>query len=88
MIIKLIKETQQFINKPFTYEKWLDFESNKLAFMLKDFFISKTDDIDFNSMFDTLDDLNENFKLLDGNIICSESVNKIFNYNKGLRLNQ
>jgi len=49
---KIIKEVQRFINIPFNYEEWNEFESKQLDFLLKDFVIDKMERSTYNALWD------------------------------------
>jgi len=81
---RLIKEIQKFLNAPFRYADLIKFLDKKKNFLLHKNIIDKTNEREYNALWDTINDLERLF--LFGNkpqlvIGTKVSVLKIFNYN-------
>jgi uncharacterized protein YjcR len=80
----LIKLVQKFINTPFSYLELLIFLDKQKYFLLQKNILEKTEDCEYNSLWDTMLCLEDFFSFANSNnlIIISEiSVLSIFNSN-------
>lgn len=81
---KLIKEIQKFLNQPFRYDELIKMLDKQKDFLLQKNVLDKTDDCEYNALWDTILDLEKFF--LYGNepnltIGVKISVLAVFDYN-------
>ncbi len=80
----LISIIQKFLNKPFTYAEILVILDKQKDFLLTKNILDKTEDCEYNALWDTIFDLEKCFlPFKDPNLIigCQLDVLEIFDYN-------
>ena len=80
----LIKAIQKFLNRPFRYSELLIFLDKQKDFLLQKNIIDKTEDCEYNALWDTILEVEKKFKYADApNLVigCEMSILKTFDDN-------
>jgi len=87
---KIIKSLQKILNSQFTYQELFNVIDTNKDFLTQSNIISKTDESEYNAIWDTIICIEDYFRFAKHKPIIttsSISVNKIFEYNYDQRLN-
>jgi hypothetical protein len=67
---KIIKEIQEFINRPFKKKDLISFLDKQFNFITQDSINDKFEKNEYNALFDTLDTIKNKYYFLDDNLVC------------------